>query len=354
MRLIALAQGSTPPSLPALEATAYTALPPPRMGSVASQPDHARDGSTPAFDSGATAGMVPSTLSVSPVMAPSTASSLDGVNGGAWVAPCGDSGGVGNIVRDTLDLGASLSVVSGAGSSTFSTGILLGSPQSAVGSPLSSMGAATKASETITAHVVSSDTLPMGAASTVRGNGEKEARSTADDRTEQSTKDTTIENKASEDDFGDFAGAVAEAAAWETRDGLPPLTPLPSFGAGGGENDRNVDDEDDDFGDFSSAPTDGETSRTSDAATTATTLMSTSSVAEGLPTAVTVMTPFGQDADDEWMKGGGTGGGAGVGVVGAGQRGAGLDDLIKTNLLAARTEPVHLADMVSSRVIKSS
>lgn len=134
-------------------------------------------------------------------------------------------------------------------------------------------------------------------------------------------------NDEEDDDFGDFAGAQEGAQ--------PPAAPATG------------DDEGDDFGDFAGAPA-------SVAAAAATSAM-TAAVTAAASGAGSVAAATGGDSggdDMAWMMEDGalsSPSGRGTG------KGAGLDDLIKSNLNATAAGPVHLADMVSAgRPLNSS
>lgn len=303
MRLIALAQGSSPsgvagvgpgrdptsPSLSALKATRYAPIPPPRMGIVSPRSDVPTDISCAT----ATGSVAPTMASASsPTLAPAAAVVEGGVTGGAGVASAirdsavwsgaGALGGVGGIPAMGLSTGPATSV--DATQSPFA-----GVPPAAVNPSL-------------------------GLAGGGFGGGDHKGEKKRD------VKNGAGREEEEEEDFGDFASAE------ET----------PQLGQPAPQSPRTGEKDDDMFGDFSGAP-DGAEALTTTSAVTSAEGTAAGAVGDGVGNH--------WDAADAWMRGNGEE--SSEGATGSGRNKAELDNLMKKNLQATTVGTVHLADLVS-------
>ena len=306
-------------------------------------------GTAPAEERYAVA-VAPSSPPTVPVTATATAAAGDrGIGAGATSAMNASAalGGGAADVFSALGGGGGGAVSGGGGGHIVGVG---SSPLSFDSSPLASaMGGLQRtpfagALPTATPSVPS-DALAGGSLVGDHGQGEAQRSLGGDD----GYKEKGQGGRGEEEDFGDFAGAQEGSSA--ERD-PPPLRP-------------SLEDDDDGFGDFSSAPADGKPTETASASTLAATeaATATSAGAEGAPPGPTA-------AADPWLDPAAArppvagGGGRGAGVVdgdawmmggveggvtalaGGSKDKDGLDSLIKNNLQAATSGPVHLAAMV--------
>lgn len=356
MRLIALAQGSSltgatgegPGQVPAtnlsmssLEASRYSPLPPPRMAGVPTA-----------------AGTVPTEARPSVSVAPSSPAAAPAAAVAAGEGGVGASGATAMNAAATLRGGAPdvFSALGGGGSGGVGVGGVGIGHLAGVGSAPLSFGSSPVASSagglqqprftgalpTVTPTVPSS-ALAGGGLVGEYGQGLRGSVGRQEERQGGGEEE--------EEDFGDFAGAQGGVGA--ERD---PPPPQPS-----------VEDDDDGFGDFSSAPSGGEAEAAASAATLPAASAATiiSGGAEGKsPKSTVPADPWFGSAAAPAVSGGGAGGSGGVGVgdddawmmgsgegrvtapAGGGRSKDGLDSLIKSNLQAATSGPVHLADMV--------
>lgn len=361
MRLIALAQGSplrgtngegpgqaltTNLSMSSLEASRYISLPPPRMAGVPTaagtvpaeaRPSAAVASSSPTASPAAAAAAGEGGVGASGTTAIDAAAALRGGAPNVFsTLGGGGSGGVGGI---------GLGHVAGVGSVPLSfTSSLVASSMGGLQQPPFA-----GALPTVTPAVPPS-ALAGGGLDEEHGQGETARRVENSGGRE---KDRPGEKEEEEEDFGDFAGAQEGVSA---ERGPPP-------------RQQSIEDDDDGFGDFSSAPSGGEAAVTASAATLAAAGAATanSGCAEGKSPGLTVPVDpwFGPAAapapavsggggdgsggtgvgdDEAWMKGGSEGRVASP--AGGGRSKDGLDSLIKSNLQAATSGPIHLADMV--------
>ncbi|CAM9480846.1 unnamed protein product [Pylaiella littoralis] len=327
MRLIAIAQQQRPPSVSALEATRYSPLPLPRMGSF-SPPSSGVAGAgasrglpsvtatatsaaaaTAAGSSYAVAAATPSPPSRNGLPAPGMSAAVvaaAGRGGGRGGAVKGGSSGLVNTVGDaaTPVWGAATDrgIGGGGGGGNGASSSLSLSAEPATGSRPRVESAQQQHHAPPAGMTGMMTTVPPAERVAPEAGGETAGPGHGD------------EDEEEEEDFGDFAGAQDETQPQSQ----PQQQPAPSFSFSSTEQES--DDDGDDFGNFSSAPTFMDVAAT---------------VAPAPAPAATTGAPGGA-----CMPAVHDGNGIGAG------KGGGLDDLINSSLQPTTVAgQVHLADL---------